>query len=992
MRKTLRRILASLLTAVMLLTAAPLSGFVGLDIDFGWLDFSTKASALSSSGSCGTNVTYTFDSDTGLLTIGGTGDMQNYRENSPFNNNSSIKRVVINSGVTSIGSSAFNGCTGLTSITIPDSVTNIGGDAFEYCTGLTSVTIGNSVTSIGWSAFCGCTNLTSITIPDSVTNIGEDAFKWCTGLTSVKIGNGVTNIGYYSFLRCTGLTSITVDSNNPVYDSRENCNAIIETKSNILIQGCKNTIIPNSVTSIGVLAFSGCTGLTSVTIPNSVTSIGRAAFDGCTGLTSINVDINNAVYDNRNNCNAIIETESNILVRGCKNTIIPNSVTSIGEYAFSGCTGLTNITIPNSVTSIGDCAFYDCTDLRSITIPDSVTSIYINVFMGCYNIYLLVYSDSFAEQYAVDNSLNYRIISKIPDDTDTVSGKVTNSFWWSVDKSTGTLTLDCKGEMVSFENDVAPWIQYEEYIKHIVISDGCTSIGKNAFMLCSKVESVSISDSVTIIDDSAFRCCTSLTNITIPNSVTSIGRDAFAGCTGLTSITIPNSVTSIGSSAFEYCIGLTNITIGNGVENIGYDAFRCCTGLTSITIPDSVTSIGSSAFEYCTGLTSVTIPDSVTSIGISAFDNTGYYNNTKNWEDNVLYIGNHLIKANDEISGSYTIKSGTRTIADYAFFCCTGVTDITIPDSVTSVGSYAFEYCTGLTNVIIGNSVKRIGDHAFEDCTGLTNVIIGNSVTSIGAWVFYDCTNLTSVTIPKSVMYIGSDAFGYEKVDSYNSKYNSQKVPNFKLYCYTGTAGERYAIGNEFDYELLEPSTVTDKNSGISLEFPAWAYNGDVTLKVKEVLSGSSFDIAEKISGKTHLKVFSIETYVYGESVQPNGEVTVKIPVPDGFNVEKCKLYYLNASSKNPEEIAITIKDGYIVFKTNHFSDWAIVQFADLGDVNEDSKINSSDALLVLRHSTGLITLSDSKKLNADVTRDGKINSTDALRILQYSTGLVTSF
>ena len=314
-----------------------------------------------------------------------------------FDGNKSIKEVVIGDEVTSIGDDAFSGCSGLTSITIPNSVTSIGSGAFEGtawfnnqpdglvyagkvvyqykgempsntsiiikdgtlgigygafydCSGLTSITIPNSVTSIGYGAFAYCSGLTSITIPNSVTSIGEDAFQDCSGLTSITIGNSVTSIGSGAFYRCSGLTSIT---------------------------------IPNSVTSIGVFAFYGCSSLPSITIGNSVTSIGDSAFSGCSGLTSIKVENGNSKFDSRNNCNAIIETATNTLIQGCKNTIIPNSVTSIGSDAFSGCSVLTSITIPNSVTSIGEGAFSGCSGLTSVTIPNSVTSIGGWAFYGC---------------------------------------------------------------------------------------------------------------------------------------------------------------------------------------------------------------------------------------------------------------------------------------------------------------------------------------------------------------------------------------------------------------------------------------------------------------------------------------------------------------------------------------------------------------------------------------------------------------------------------
>ncbi len=222
-----------------------------------------------------------------------------------------------------------------------------------------------------------------MTIPNSVTSIGKYAFRSCSGLTSVTIPNSVTSIGYEAFAGCSGLTSVTVDKNNGTYDSRDNCNAIIETSTNKLIAGCKNTTIPNSVTTIGTSAFSYCSGLTSVTIPNSVTDISSVAFIGCSGLTSVIVDKNNATYDSRDNCNAIIETATNKLVAGCKNTIIPNSVTAIGSYAFDGCSSLTSVTIPNSVTSIGDHAFDQCSSLTSVTIGNSVTSIGKYAFYFC---------------------------------------------------------------------------------------------------------------------------------------------------------------------------------------------------------------------------------------------------------------------------------------------------------------------------------------------------------------------------------------------------------------------------------------------------------------------------------------------------------------------------------------------------------------------------------------------------------------------------------
>ena len=338
------------------------------------------------SGTCGDNLTWTLVESTGTLTISGSGAMNNYTISysiAPwYDDRAKILAVVIENGVTSIGQYAFYNCTGLTSFTIPNSVTSIGRYAFAGCSGLTSVTIPNSVKGIGGGVFSACSELNSIVIengnsvydsrdncnaiietstntlvigckstiiPNSVTSIGGYAFAFCSSLTSIEIPNSVTTIGGGAFRGCSGLTSIT---------------------------------IPNSVTSIGGYAFSQCSSLASVTIPNSVTSIGYYVFQKCSELNSIVVENGNSVYDSRDNCNAIIETSTNTLVIGCKSTIIPNSVTSIGDGAFAG-SSLTSIEIPNSVTSIGLGAFQSCSNLISIIIPNSLASIESYTFEGC---------------------------------------------------------------------------------------------------------------------------------------------------------------------------------------------------------------------------------------------------------------------------------------------------------------------------------------------------------------------------------------------------------------------------------------------------------------------------------------------------------------------------------------------------------------------------------------------------------------------------------
>ena len=519
-------------------------------------------------------------SDDGTLTISGIGDM----ETSPwYSQRESIKNVIINNGVTSIGNNTFRDCANLKSIIIP-----------------------NSVTSIGDWSFYGCYALTSIYIPNSVTSIGRNAFQVCLGLNSITIPNSVTSIGVAAFLGCSALTSIIVEKGNKTYDNRNDCNAIIETKSNTLIAGSKNTVIPNSVTRIGDAAFGGCSDLTSITIPNSVRSIGNSAFSGCSALTSItiphsviyigsyafrdcsaltSITIPNSVtsigdrafnncscltsviaekgnkkFDSRNDCNAIIETESNTLIIGCNSTIIPNTVTSIGGEAFCGCSGLTSITIPNSVTSIGYRAFYGCSALTSIIIPNSVTNIEEYAFCSCSALTSIIISNSVT-------SIGHKAFADYSHLTSIIVEK-------------GNKTYDSR-------NDCNAIIETES--NTLIV--GCNS--------------TIIPNSVMNIGNSAFYGCSALTSITIPNSVMNIGNSAFYGCSALTSITIPNSVTNIREYAFYQCSNLTSVTIPNSVTNIGNDAFYGCSALTSITIPNSVTNIGRYVFSYCSSLTSI---------------------------------------------------------------------------------------------------------------------------------------------------------------------------------------------------------------------------------------------------------------------------------------------------------------------------------------------------------------------------------------------------
>ena len=469
----------------------------------------------------------------------------------------------------------------------------------------------------------------------------------------------------------------------------------------------------------------------------SVTSIEDYAFYKCTGLTSVTIPNsvtgigNNAFYS----CSGLIDVT------------IGSNVTSIGELAFRNCSGLTSVTIPNSVTSIENGVFYDCSGLTNVIIPNSVTSIGGSAFRGC----------STLAGVTIPNSVT----------------------------SIGAM---------AFNKCIA--------LTDVTIPDNVTSIGDAAFNGCSGLTNVTISNSVTSIDTKVFYSCTSLTSIIIPNSVTSIGQSAFGGCSGLTGIIIPNNVTSIENKAFDGCTSLKELRIEDGdailslecssnkslfndcplesiylgrnlsygvdyefgyspfyqkttlksltisdcVTEIGENAFSGCSEFTDVTIGNGVTNIGRYAFDGCSGLTNIIIPNSVTSIGSSAFngcselkevyisDLTCWCNiDFENTYSNPLYYSMNL-SLNGESVTDLVIPDGVENIKKYAFYGCSSLTSVTVPNSVKSIGNYAFKRCSGLTSVTIGNSVTSIEQAAFEDCSGLANVYLsGENPPTVGS-------------------------------------------------------------------------------------------------------------------------------------------------------------------------------------------------------------------------------------------------------------------
>jgi len=609
--------------------------------------------------------------------------------------NSNLTSITIPEGVTNIGEWAFSGCEGLTSIILPASVSCIGREAF-YNTGLTSINIPASVISIGTGAFQGCGSLTSVTISEGVTSIGDQAFYFCSSLTSITIPTSVKSIGNEAFAH-SGLTSITFPENvtsigkdafySTIWDDQQPDgvtylgNWLIDYKGTMPA----NTSIEIKEGTKGIAdnAFEYCTTLTSITIPESVTNVGEEAFCYCRYLTSVhissleawcNIDFSSDSYSNP------LSYAENLYLNGelVKELVIPNTLTKIKDYVFSGYGGLTSVTCEAATPiKIGANTFSD------ISIPIYVPSTSVKAYQE---------ADYWSE------FINILILP---------FGTCGDDLTWKLTPDREQV-IEGSGAMYDYSASTIPWSDYASSITTVSLPASMTSIGDFAFYDCSNLTSITIPESVTSIGECAFMGCENLmsvninsieawcnidfsdnplypgsgvlylndefvTDLVIPNTVTAIKADAFYGYDHLTSVIIPESVKSIGECAFMDCENLYSVDIANGVMTIGSSSFEDCSNLTSVKLPEDITRIEDCTFENCFNLASISIPKHVELIGARAF---GY---------------------------------------------C-GITSIVIPEDVTSIGAEAFRGCFYLTSITIPKGVTSIGGEAFTDCVNLASI------------------------------------------------------------------------------------------------------------------------------------------------------------------------------------------------------------------------------------------------------------------------------
>lgn len=577
----------------------------------------------------------------------------------------------------------------------------------------------------------------ALTIPSSldghtVKQIGSYAFEKNTTLTSVSIPETVTELEYYAFKGCTSLTAVT---------------------------------IPGGLTKAGSLSngvFSGCSALTTVQFGSGLVSIPDALFEG-TGLKTIT---------------------------------LPESVTSIGSWAFANCAKLEQVSFPAGLTSIDLCAFENCTALTAVTLPKRLTELGSEVFKNCSALKSVWIPKSLTDNGLGDGFKGCTALTDITFETGIT-------------------------KIADRQFDGSP-------IKSITIPGTVTTVGMSAFSGCANLTAIDLPTSVTEIDGYAFEKCTGLTAVTLPKHLRKLGTDAFAGCTALKSVFIPLSLQTA-SSPFRNCTALTDVTFEDGrtelpdtllrgsgirqltvpqtVTKIGYSAFADCTQLTAITLPAGLRELGSEAFKGCTALTGVALPDSLTALGYGVFRDCSALTAAEfpagiaplSWS-----IGSSMLR-NCTSLRSVKLPKTVSSLGDYFFAGCTALERIVLPDSVTEIGSNLFNGCTALTDVTLSTNLQAIPEHTFYGCVSLQKLVAPYAVTKIGKTAFANCTSLTELTLLRNVTEAAADALSYpEQVTVYGVK---------------GTYAETYAASVGASFAAIDrPATAVSLPKSVTVK------------------------------------------------------------------------------------------------------------------------------------------------------------------------------
>lgn len=761
-----------------------------------------------------------------ILTDGTGNDFSELKSRKVF---SHLTEVEVIDGTTSLRSNIMSGMDNIKKVTLPDSLTDIGDHAFYNCTALHDVELPEKLENIKNYAFAGCKSITKVEFPESIKMIYERAFENCTALETVSIPAKMQTAGIYSnnssekgwgiFNGCVNLKNVIFGEGTEVIH-----------RGLFAGSGLKSVTLPDTVTKIDIYAFSNCeqlekvelsaklssigayafggsTKLKEVKIPDTISEIGKGTFKNCTALETVYIPsalLNlNVPYDSNsgktqgifsgcsNIRNVVFEDSVNTIPAGLfggsglKSIVIPDTVKTIGEYAFANCESLATVELPENLETMGKYAFSYDAKLRSVSFPDSIKEVGVRAFENC---------TALASAY-IPAEMEYATINYENDSS--------NCKGWGIFNGCPNL------KNVEFEegtDNIHSGLFAGSGLKAIVIPDTVKRIGLYAFSNCEDLKTVQLPEKLEEICGYAFSSCPGLKTITLPENVVSIGEHAFgkssnlkevvfegntlekldaycfADALSLEKINLPSSIISIENYAFSNCGKLKAISLGENVTSIGSYAFTNCTSLTELSLPASLTSIGSRAFINCSGLKEVTLPanfgdisvandgifygctelsnvifaEGITKIPNSAFRNTGIYEITI--PPTVTEIGSYAFAYCEKLR-KIDLPEGLTKINGYAFQNCTILKRFTLPSTLTDIGDSAFQDCKDLTTLVIPGGISTVSSNLFNGCTSLDTVEISEGSTAINGNVFYGCTNLKHVRIPASVKKISYDAF-----------------------------------------------------------------------------------------------------------------------------------------------------------------------------------------------------------------------------------------
>ncbi len=647
----------------------------------------------------------------------------------------------------------FSGCTNLQKITMEGEITEIGSYSFAKCELLETIEIPATVTEIGSYAFSGCSSLKNMRLPQELTKIGNHTFKDCVKFTSIQVPGSVTVIGSAAFSGCSALESLSLPfiGGSAAAESASTSTLFgfifgtvsyqggIATKQSFSGSGTTTYYIPDTLTEVEINggkiwygSFSGCNGLESIRFSTSeeITEIGAKAFMGCAGLKSMT---------------------------------LPEGVKKLGDYAFSGCAELESISGLQSLEIIGSYAFQNCSSMKSIALPETVTTINAAVFSGCSSLesITLPFVGSSADPAAAAKTTLFGHIFGSVNYPDAVSVQQKYS-------SSGSIVYYLPSSLKYVTVTGGPILYGAFYncsgLKSVTLPENLTELGDYAFYHCTGVSGLELSGNMKKIGNYTFAECSALTEMILPVSIESIGSYSFKDCIGLRNLSIPPKVTSIGGYTFSGCTSLAGLTLPNGLTAIETYAFQNCSSLTSITVPDSVETIGTAAFSGCSALQSMTLPfvgNTLNQTTPSSKTVFGFIFGTKSYEGGIPvkqnYSGSGITYYIPTSLTHVTITGGKLLYG--SFYGCSGLTRLTLPDSLTEVGKYAFYQCSGLKELVLPDSVIGIGSYAFAGCSGLRELKLPSKMSKIESYLFSGCTSLEEIQIPDGVTEIGTYAF-----------------------------------------------------------------------------------------------------------------------------------------------------------------------------------------------------------------------------------------